>query len=209
METHKVPTHVPRCVRCSAGLFFIWLKLSSSICRGYFLCNLAICCVVIVAHSKLIAKKWQSVRLVNVLAITKCRQWHLPPYPHALPPFFHPPPSLPPPHTSLWSGNLSDEVALERLTSSLCHLCLEMVECPARLTKSCWRLLPPIGDSGITKNEVGRFFGRLSALHESHASGRASRAFVLELNWLTTNFKQLFNNLYLEGQLTARCLSCV
>lgn len=48
-------------------LYFIWLKLSS-IWWGYFLCNLVNCCFVIVAHNKIIAKKWQSVRLANVLA---------------------------------------------------------------------------------------------------------------------------------------------
>lgn len=154
----KVLTHVGGHVFCSPGLLFIWLKLSSSICWGYFLWNLVICCFVIVAHSNVIAKKWRSVRLANVLNITKCSRWHLPPSlrtPHPnSPPFI--PHSL---HSHL-SGveTYQTKWHLRDWLGSLCHLCLEMVECPARLTKSCWRLLPPIGDSGISKNEAGWFF---------------------------------------------------
>lgn len=156
-ELHKFLTHVGgRRVTCSAGLHFMWLKLSSSICWGYFLWNLVICCFVIVAHSKVIAKKWRSVRLANVLNITKCSLWHLPSSPQALPPFLHPP--LPPLTPLSGVETYQTKWHLRDWLGSLCHLCLEMEECPARLSKSCWRLLPPIGDSGISKNEVGWFF---------------------------------------------------
>lgn len=63
---HQVPTHVQAYTFSSRGLYFLWLKLSSSIWCGSFCCNPVTCCFVIVAHSKVIAKKWQSVRLANV-----------------------------------------------------------------------------------------------------------------------------------------------
>lgn len=129
-------------VLCWAGLHFIWLKLSSSICWGYLLCNLVICCFVFVAHSKLIAKKWRSVRLANVFNITKFSRWHLPLSPHAFPPL-HPP--LPPLTPLSGVETYQTKWHLRDWLGSLCHLCLEMVECPARRSKSCWRLLPPIG----------------------------------------------------------------
>lgn len=79
--------------------------------------------------------------------ITKYSQWHLSPFPHALPSFLLSS-STPSTHTSHWSGKLSDKEALERLTrkflSSLPGNGGLFVTYQSRISESWW-LLPPIG----------------------------------------------------------------
>lgn len=103
------------CIRKTICLYMVVLcvvKWSSSICWDFF-SNLVSYSSVIVAHSKISVKAVTNCEAGQCWNITKCSQWHLPPFPLALPslPYF----SLSP-HTSQWSGKLSDKVALERLT---------------------------------------------------------------------------------------------
>lgn len=115
-------------------LYFIWLKLSS-IWWGYFLCNLVNCCFVIVAHNKIIAKKWQSVRLANVLASRSAlNDIYLPSLILSPPSFFPPPLLLLTPLTGVESSQTKWHLKDRR--GSFSHLCLEMVECSSHIIES-------------------------------------------------------------------------